>query len=69
MSIMSNITGVAKKLMSEFSTLSEFEALQIACRMESTEAFSIAFGVDGHLDQNYSKDTALEQIAKAISED
>jgi len=69
MSVITNVSNVARKLMTEFKTLTEYEALQIACKMESTEAFAIAFGVDRHLDQDYSKDTALELIANAMTKD
>jgi hypothetical protein len=40
--------NLAKELQKEFGTLTEFEALNIACRIRNNDVLELGFGVDGY---------------------
>lgn len=61
MSTTNDVIATSKTLKEEYPTLTTFEALQIACKVENIDAFKRAFMVSDNPEQPYP--VALEALA------
>lgn len=69
MSTYTHVTGIADNLKRDFKELSDFEALQIASKIEFSDIVSTAFGTEPYMQQEFNADEPyLHKIAKLLKE-